>query len=152
MISARPKKSRARSGKAPRRPGESYLELIRQFPLRPIRSDADYDAAVKVTDKLAVRPEGSLDPGEQDYFETLTLLIEKYDEQHFQLETKKLDGLSMLKYLMEQSGMKSADLGRLLDNRGLASLILNAHRSLSKTHIRILADHFQVDPGLFLDS
>lgn len=150
MISAHPKKSR--SGMTKRSPGESYLALIRKFPLRPIRSDAEYDAAVKILDSLAVRSEGSLHSGEQDYFETLTLLIESYDEQHFQLEKKKFDGLTLLKYLMEQSGMKTADLGRLLGNRGLASLILNAHRGLSKRHIRILAEHFKVDPGLFLNS
>ena len=45
--------------------------------------------------------------------------------------------------------MKAADLGRLLGNRGLASLILHGRRTLSKTHIRILADHFQVDPEGF---
>lgn len=46
--------------------------------------------------------------------------------------------------------MKSADLGRLLGDRGLASLILNGHRAMSKKHIRILADYFKVEPGLFV--
>ena len=45
--------------------------------------------------------------------------------------------------------MKPADLGRLLGNRSLASLILHGKRGLSKTHIRILADRFKVEPGLF---
>ena len=55
----------------------------------------------------------------------------------------------MLKYLMQESGMTQADLGRLLGNRALASLILNGHRQLSKSHIRKLADHFKVSPALF---
>lgn len=152
MIAAQPKKSRSRAEKARRMPSGTYLALIRRFPLRPIRSAAEYDAAVRVLDSLAVRPEGCLDRGEQDYFDTLTLLVENHDAQHFQLETKKVDGLSMLKYLMEQSGMKTSDLGRLLGNRGLASLIVNGHRSLSKAHMRVLADHFKVDTGLFLAS
>jgi HTH-type transcriptional regulator/antitoxin HigA len=129
---------------------DDYLELIRQFPLRPIRNHREYDAAAAVIDRLAVRPEGSLTPGERDYFETLTLLIQEYDERHFKLETARMAPLEALKYLMSESGMKPADLGRLLGNRPLASLILNSHRELSKTHIRILAEHFKVDPSLFL--
>ena len=42
------------------------------------------------------------------------------------------------------------DLGRLLGNRPLGSLILNGKRELSKAHIRKLAEHFAVDPGALL--
>jgi len=123
------------------RPAPVYLTLIHRFPLRPLRNERDYDAAVAVLDTLAVKPEGSLDSGAQDYFDTLTLLVEAYDNP-----------LTMLKYLMEESGMTQADLGRLLGNRALASLILNGHRHLSKSHIRKLASHFKVSPALFLEA
>lgn len=132
------------------RPGPAYLALIDLFPLRPLRSGRDYDAAAAVLDTLAVRPEGSLDCGEQDYFDTLTMLVEAYDQQHHAVDEEKRDPLAMLKYLMQESGMAQADLGRLLGNRALASLILNGHRHLSKSHIRKLADHFKVSPALFL--
>jgi HTH-type transcriptional regulator/antitoxin HigA len=128
----------------------AYMALIRRFPLHPLRDDKDYDAAAEVLDRLAVRPEGSLSPGERDYFETLIMLVEAYDEQHANLAAPDLSPLDMLKYLMEQSGMTTADLGRLLGNRGLASLILHGRRGLSKTHIRKLASHFKVSPALFL--
>jgi len=127
-----------------------YIALVREFPLRPIRTQRDYKAATAIVDRLAVRQEGTLSRGEQDYLDTLTLLIEAYDDEHFKIKTRAMEPVDVLKYLMEQSGMKTADLGRLLDNRGLASLILNGHRALSKTHIRILSDYFKVGPGLFL--
>ena len=133
------------------RPAPAYLALISVFPLRPLRSERDYDAAVAVLDSLAVRPEGSLDAGEQDYLDTLTMLVDAYDRDHDDLGAENLDPLSMLKYLMRESGMTQAELGRLLGNRSLASLILHGHRQLSKSHIRKLADHFKVSPGLFLD-
>jgi HTH-type transcriptional regulator/antitoxin HigA len=132
------------------RPNPTYLALIDQFPLRPLRSGRDYDAAVRVLDTLAVRPEGSLDPGEQDYLDTLTMLVEAYDQEHHGIEKEPRDPVSVLKYLMQESGMTQAELGRLLGNRALASLILNGHRQLSKSHIRKLADHFKVSPALFL--
>jgi HTH-type transcriptional regulator / antitoxin HigA len=133
------------------RPTPSYLALIDRFPLRPLRSERAYDAAAAVLDTLVVRPEGSLDAGEQDYLDTLTLLVEAYDREHPGLPTPPADPLTMLKYLMRESGMTQAGLGRLLGNRALASLILNGHRQLSKAHIRKLAAHFKVSPALFLE-
>jgi HTH-type transcriptional regulator/antitoxin HigA len=135
-----------------RRPTESYIALIDRFPLRILRSERDYDAAAVVLDTLAVRREGSLDRGEQEYFDTLTLLIEEYDREHFPEQSESRDPLTMLKYVMTESGMTQADLGRLLGNRSLASLILNGHRAMSKTHIRKLANHFRVSPALFFDT
>jgi hypothetical protein len=41
-------------------------------------------------------------------------------------------------------------LGALLGNRSLGSKILRGERELSKTHLRILADRFKVEAGLFL--
>jgi HTH-type transcriptional regulator / antitoxin HigA len=143
---ARPGGKRQANG----RPAGAYLDLISDFPLRPLRSERDYDAALRLLDSLAVRPEGSLDPGEQDYFDTLTLLVEAYDREHFGVEKEQRDPLGMLKYLMEESGMITADLGRLLGNRSLASQIIHGHRQLSKTNIRKLADYFKVSPALFL--
>jgi HTH-type transcriptional regulator/antitoxin HigA len=139
----------ARKRRANGRLDPSYLALIESFPLRPLRSERDYDAAVSVLDTLVVRPEGSLSPGEQDYLDTLTMLVEEYDREHYDVETKHGDPLTTLKYLMQESGLTQADLGRLLGNRALASLILNGHRQLSKSHIRKLADHFRVSPALF---
>ena len=134
------------------RPAASYLALIDDFPLRPLRSERDYDAAAAVLDTLAVRPEGSLERGEQDYFDTLTMLVEAYDQEHHALNAEGGDPLTTLKYVMEESGMTQADLGRLLGNRSLASLILNGHRRLSKSHIRKLAEHFKVSPALFFQA
>jgi HTH-type transcriptional regulator/antitoxin HigA len=140
----------AGKGPANRRPAPAYLALIDRFPLRPLRSERDYDAAVAVLDTLAVRPEGSLGPGEQDYLDTLTMLVEAYDQEHYDMDTGQHDPLTMLKYLMQESGMTQAALGRLLGNRALASLILHGRRQLSKSHIRKLANHFKVSPALFL--
>lgn len=128
----------------------SYLGLIDQFPLRPLRTARDYATAAAIIDTLAVRPEGSLDRGEQDYFDTLTMLVEAYDRAHIDFGRPGRDPLATLQYLMEECGMSQADLGRLLGNRALASLILHGHRQLSKSHIRKLASHFDVSPALFL--
>jgi len=51
---------------------------------------------------------------------------------------------------MRGSGLPASDLGRLLDSRTLGAAILNGRRALSKAHIKKLAEHFRVEPGLFL--
>ncbi len=132
------------------RPEPAYQALIDTLPLRPLRTEQDYDAAAEMLDTLAVRAEGSLQRGEQDYFDTLTLLVEAYDRDHV-APPKSCDPIEMLQHLMAESRLTQADLGRLLGNRALASLVLNRHRKLSKTHIRILADHFKVSPALFFE-
>src|ERR1017187_4749966 len=43
----------------------AYLALIRRFPLRPIRTDAELDAASGVVDELTDRD--NLSPAESDY-------------------------------------------------------------------------------------
>lgn len=138
-----------RTRESNRRDDRRYLELVRQFPLRPLRTKRDYVAATKVLDQLAVRGEDDLDADEWDYLEVLTDLVEDYDNEHFPVPVigSPRDRLAAL---LEEAGMSKADLGRLLGNSGLASQIMLGRRQLSKTHIRILSQHFKLDAGYFL--
>ncbi len=45
---------------------DQYLDLVRRFPLRPLRSDADLDAAIAMIDSLIDRPK--LTTPERDYW------------------------------------------------------------------------------------
>lgn len=128
---------------------DSYFDLVRRFPLVPIRTEAQYDAALAFVKDLAIRGEDSLDKGERIYLDALTQFVADYEDKHYQIEVRDLTPLDALKYLMEQNGMAPADLGRLLGNRSLASQILRGKRGLSRTHIRILCERFKVEPGLF---
>jgi HTH-type transcriptional regulator/antitoxin HigA len=128
--------------------GDRYLELVRIFPLRPLRNKGDFARATEVMDGLAAREEGSLSRDEQDYLETLSLLVEEYDSRQ-PLETVGARPIEVLKHLMDAHEMNTSDLGRLLGSKGVASEVLNGKRSLSKTHIAILAAKFNVDVSLF---
>ena len=119
--------------------------------LVPIKSESHYDDAVAFLKKLAIRDEDSLDSGESAYLEALCFFVENYQQKHHQISIKKMSPLAALKYLMQESGMSIADLGRLLSSRSLASQILLGHRDMSKSTIVTLANHFGVDASLFLD-
>lgn len=128
---------------------DDYLELVREFPLRPIRTDADNRRALAILSNLAVRADDpGLSSGESDYFEALGHFIQEYETKRYPFE--KASPLDVLKFLMDQRGMNTTALGKLVGGPGHASLILNGKRELSKANIRALANHFKVNPGLFI--
>ena len=129
-----------------------YQELIDEFPLRPLRSKAAYKRAMSTADRLAVREEKSLTADERDYLETLSLLIESYEDQHNVIDLSGLRPADVLKHLMEQHEMTISGLGKLIGSKGVASEILSGKRELSKAHMMTLARHFAVEPAVFLQS
>jgi HTH-type transcriptional regulator/antitoxin HigA len=129
---------------------DSYLQLIKRFPLRPLRNDADAKRAGDVLAKLASRGEGKLDAGERDYLDALTLIVQAYEERQQPVPPDRRTPLQRLKYLMNEAKMKPVQLGELVGGRAQASLILNGKRELSKANIRALSDHFGLDAGYFL--
>ncbi|MGD0138543.1 MAG: hypothetical protein ABSD28_06670 [Tepidisphaeraceae bacterium] len=62
---------------------KNYLKLVLKFPLRVIGSEAQYDAAIEIIQRLAVRGEEGLDAGEADYLYALTSLVEAYENEHY---------------------------------------------------------------------
>ena len=84
----------------------------------------------------------------QDEIELLTLLIEKWDEEHSTFED--LDPVELLKYLMEEHRLKAVDLARLLGlTKGSVSKILNYQKGFSKETIRKLSSHFKMRQDAF---
>lgn len=125
----------------------SFLGLQKSFfILRPIHSKTDYKKAMRVASDLASRVH--LTRVQSDYLEVLTSNITAYEDKRF--EGRKHAPLDILKFLVSENGMTGSDLGRVLGNRTLGPAILRGVRSLSKAHIKRLAEHFSVDPGLLL--
>lgn len=132
---------------------DDYMNLIHRFPLRPIRSQQDYELAGEILIDLVSRGDDpGLSPGETDYLDVLGDLMHKYDQRHSTLlqDRTRTSPLEMLRILVKQSGMNTVSLGKLVGGSGQASLILNGKRELSKANIRKLADHFKVSPALFI--
>lgn len=127
-----------------------YMELVLAFPLRPIRSESDHRAALEAARGIMLRDERDLSADEADYLDVLSDLIRQYEEAHYLMPKNSDTERDRLVALMNDSGMTASDLGRLLGTRSLGSMLLTGRRGLSKSHIRILANHFKIDPGYFL--
>jgi len=126
-----------------------YLNLVRQFPLRPIRGKRDLDRAMKIAGHLATYDEGTLPPGEQDYLDALTVFIEDYQRRH-PVDMPEVTPLAMLKHLMEQHDMNVTELGRIVGSQSNASLILSGKRAISKRVMGLLSERFGVARGVFV--
>jgi HTH-type transcriptional regulator/antitoxin HigA len=129
-----------------RRLPRHYAGLVRMFPPRPIHDKVDLANATEIVDALAGH---DLTRDQEDYLDVLSDLLQKYEDEHSPMRRAASTPLERLRFLVEQAEMSASDLGRLLGNRGLGSLVLRGQRQLSKTHIRILAEHFRLDPGYF---
>ena len=83
-----------------------------------------------------------------DEIELLTLLIEKWDNEHNTFNDS--DPIELLYALMEEHDLKAKDLVEILElSKGTVSKILNYHKGLSKDSIRKLSDYFKLSQEAF---
>ena len=127
---------------------KSLIDLQKKlFILRPIHNKTQYKKAMAVATDLSSRPKLTRD--QTDYLEVLTDVISRYEENQIQMD--KHSPIEILKFLVEENNMSGSELGRILGNRTLGPAILRGDRSLSKANIRRLADHFSVNPSIFIE-
>jgi len=128
----------------------SYLALMGEFPLRPIKNGAEYARAAKIIDRLALK-DSRLDSGEAAYLEVLEGLIERYDLEHHAIDVDRVTPTQALRMLVEQAGMTVTELGELIGSKGAASELLSGKRKEpSKAQIAKLCARFKVEAGAFL--
>lgn len=131
-----------------RLPGD-FAALVRLHPPAAIHDEIAYENTVALVNQLTSLPKPT--KGQLKYLDTLSILIERYEDETEGAAPKGVDALAVLRYLMEDRGMSASDLGRLLGDRSLGPKILNGDRGLSKAHIKTLAKHFKVSPAVLLD-
>ncbi len=126
---------------------KKYFNHIKQFPLKPIRSEAENEAAAQMCDKLLDKYE-SLSPLERDYLEVLSRLIEDFESKW--QEELSVKPRELLKFLMEQNNLSQSDLISELGSSSRASEFLSGKRELSLPQILKLAARFKLSPNAFI--
>jgi len=101
--------------------------------IKLIHTEADYQAALQRIRKLW---EAEPDTPESDELEILTMLVNKYEEEHYPIEDP--DPVEYIKVRMEELGLKQEDLVPYMANKGNVSKVLSRKRSLSLEMIRKL--------------
>jgi HTH-type transcriptional regulator / antitoxin HigA len=102
--------------------------------IRPIRTKADYRAALQEVQRL-----WGADPGtpDGDVVDVLTTLIEAYEAEHFPIAAP--DPIVAIEFMMEQKGMSRRDLEAAIGSRGRVSEVLTRRRPLTLPMVRALS-------------
>lgn len=97
--------------------------------VRPIKTEADYDWALKEIERYF---EDEPAPGtpESQRFDVLASLIEHYEARVWPIDLP--DPVEAIRYRMEQGGLSQADLARVLGSRSRASEVLSRRRVLTR--------------------
>lgn len=108
--------------------------------IRPIKSEQDYQAALKQIERLWEAPPGS---EQAEELEVLGTVVDVYEEAHDPIPAP--DPIEAILFRLEQTGQDRSDLQRILGvGRGRVSEILNRKRGLSLAMIRKLADGLSI--------
>lgn len=94
--------------------------------IKPIKTEADYQEALKLAERLMVAtpntPEG-------DKLDVLVTLIEAYESKHYPLDFP--DPVEAIKFEMEQKGLSAKNLAPMIGETNRVYEVLNRKRSLS---------------------
>lgn len=102
--------------------------------IKPIHTEADYQAALKAVEGLLESQPGT---PEGDRTEILVTLLEAYEAKHFPIPQPD-DPVEVLDYYMDSRGLSRADLIPYLGSKERVSEVLNHKRRLSLEMIRRL--------------
>lgn len=102
--------------------------------IKPIRSEADHQAALKEIERLIESQPGT---PEGDRMDVLVTLVEAYEARHFPIPEPD-DPVQVLEYYMESRGLTRSDLIAYLGSKERVSEVLNRKRGLSLQMIQRL--------------
>ena len=109
--------------------------------IKPIKTEADYDAALKEIERL-MESEVEPDTPEGDRLEVLVTLVEAYEAKHYPIGLP--DPIEAIKIRMEDLELSRKELEPLIGSRGRVSEILNRKRLLTISMIRKLHEGLHI--------
>src|SRR5262245_38234407 len=107
--------------------------------VKPVRTEADYEAALATMERLWGAKSGTPDG---DHLDVLARLIEVYEEEHHPIDSP--DPVDAILFRMDQMGMTRKDLERILGSRIRVSEVLRKKRPLSLNMIRNLHSELSI--------
>ena len=113
--------------------------------LKPIKTEKDYNKALERLEQIFDAKQGT---AVADELEILSILIEKYENEHFEIEAP--DPIEAIRFRMEQMGYKQKDLEAIIGYKGRVSEILNKKRKLTLEMIRRLHNALHIPTDILL--
>lgn len=123
-----------------------YNLLLTKVAPRVIRSEKENEAYTRALYELDQRS-GKLTRAEKELADLLTLLVEDFESKRYELPRAK--PVEVLRFLMDQHGLKQKDLVGVFRTRSIVSEVLSGKRKLNREHIERLSQRFHVSPDVF---
>ncbi|MCA8404570.1 transcriptional regulator [Burkholderia cenocepacia] len=115
--------------------------------IHPIRTEANYEAALKAVSALV-----DLDPApgtpQGDELEILAILVERYEAEHFPMVAP--NPIDAIKFRMEQASLTVADMQPYIGNSNRVYEVLAGRRALSLTMIRKLHEGLHIPADVLI--
>ena len=128
---------------------DTYLSLIRRFPLRPLRSETELDDAIEMINSLIDK--GKLDQDQRDYLAILADIVERFERDHIPMP--QLPDDVMLRFLIEGKGATQSEVSKECKiAESTISEVLSGRRKLNRKQVERLSCYFGVEPTVFLSS
>ncbi len=126
---------------------EEYTRLLAETLPRVIDTEEEYERLLSSASKLMALGENLTDE-QADVLKLLAILIERYEDENYQLEAASPH--EILQELILARGLKQKDLVEVFGSKGITSEVINGKRSISKSQAKALGIFFHVSPALFL--
>lgn len=111
--------------------------------IRPIRTHADHEAALREIERLWGAPAGS---PEGDKLDVLATLVDVYESAQWPVDAS--DPVDLLRYLIEDAGHTQQELAEIIGSKSRASEILGRRRALTIDMIDRISNAWKVPRGL----
>ena len=121
------------------------LDMIERGAPHLIHSEEQLEAYTKALFQLTALEAPTA--AQLEAIDLLTLLIERYEEEHYKLP--EAAPAEVLKFLLDQHQLKQRDIAADLGGESVVSEVLSGRRKLNATHIERLAARFHVSPAVF---
>lgn len=113
--------------------------------IKPIKSEQDYQAALRRIDELWGCKK---DTPEGDEFDVLVTLIESYEMKNYPFAPP--DPVDAIKFRMEQMNIKKAEMVKFFGSQSRVSEVLNRKRSLTLKMIKSLYRGLKIPAEILL--
>lgn len=123
-----------------------YAALLNRVPPKVIKTQAENDEYLSILEEMERRRD-HLSSDEQEFAELLTLLVEDFEERHYQLRPST--PLEVIAELVEANNLKQKDLVDVFGTEKVVSEVMAGNRELNKDEIKKLSSRFNVSPELF---
>ena len=123
----------------------TYISLLADFAPQVINSEAEYDRALAIAERLVANR--NLSSEESQFLSLIVILIEDYESKHYSMGN--VSPHAVLLHLMEYSGTCENDLVGSIGSREVVAKIVSGSRSINKVEAEALGKYFQVSVSLF---